>query len=212
MTQAETGFVVPDDTKPHITTAVEFVAQAGQRVADALLRSQLTDEELLAAAGELDIVAKRLEEGSLDHATIVKELLTWSRPAEHDPVSGVRNMMAPPLRMHGDGPRKMRGEVTLGYVYQGPPGYAHGGISAMILDHALGVCNGWSGKSGVTGTLTLRYHKLTPLCVPLTVRTECVSVEGRKITTVGRIEYEGETCVSAEGLFIELKGGLGLPG
>jgi hypothetical protein len=208
MPQAETGFVVPDgnDDSP---TPIALVKQAGQRVADALLRTQLSDEDLCAAAQQLDDVARALEDGALDHATIVKELRTWRRRPEHDPASGARNLIAPPLRMHGTGPRSMLGEVTLGYLYQGPPGHAHGGISAMILDHALGVCNGWSGKSGVTGTLTLRYHQLTPLCVPLTVRTECVSVEGRKIRTVGSIEYKGETCVSAEGLFIELKG---LPG
>lgn len=205
MSQAATGFTVADETGPHPTTPVELVARAGQRVADALLRTQLSEADLCAAASRLDAVAKQLEEGALDHAAIVQRLRRWEGMPQHDPATGARNMMAPPLRLRGDGPRTMVGEVTLGYLYQGPPGHAHGGISALILDHALGVTNGWSGKPGVTGTLTLRYHQLTPLCVPLTVRTECVSVEGRKIRTVGRIEYDGVTCVSAEGLFIELK-------
>jgi len=206
MTQLETGFAVPEDTGPRTATAIELVAQAGQRVADALLRTQLSDGELDGVADQLVAVAKQLENGALRHATIVEELRTWSRQPQHDPASGARNMMAPPLRMRGDGPRTMVGEVTLGYLYQGPPGHAHGGITALILDHALGVTNGWAGKSGVTGTLTLRYHRLTPLCTPLTVRTECVDVQGRKIRTVGRIEHDGVTCVSAEGVFIELTG------
>lgn len=219
MSTFETGFSVQDESTPHVPTAVERVAQAGQRVADALLRNQLSDEELLAAATQLDAVARVLDQGSLDHETIVEQLRSRRRWPEHDPASGARNMMAPRLRMWGDGPNKMLGEVTLSYLYQGPPGHAHGGMSALILDHALGVCNGYAGRSAVTGTLTVRYHKLTPLRVPLTVRAECVKFDGRKITTVGSIEHEGETCVSAEGLFIELKGatpsaagGPGLPG
>lgn len=205
MTQAETGFGVPEDGGSHTVTPIELLAQAGRRVADALLRTQLPEQELLDVIADLDAVADRLGEGAPDHATLVKEMLKWRRYPDHDPASGTRNMMAPPLRMRGDGPRKMVGEVTFNWLHQGPPAHAHGGMSALILDHALGVCNGWSGKSGVTGTLSLRYHKLTPLGVPLTVRTECVSVDGRKITTVGRIEHDGVTCVSAEGLFIEPK-------
>ena len=203
---AETGFPVPREAAPHPSTPLELVVLAGKRVADAILRTQLADAELVEAARQLDAVAAQLDEGALEHSTIVEELRAWRRMPEHDPASGARNMMAPPLKMHGDGPRKMVGEVTLDYLYQGPAGYAHGGISALILDHALGVTNGWAGKVGVTGTLTLRYHQLTPLCTPLTVRTECVSVDGRKIRTVGRIEHEGVTCVSAEGLFIEPRG------
>lgn len=200
-----TGFTVPEDFAPHPPTPIEMVAQAGQRVADALLRTRVSDAELAGAARQLDAVAARLEQEAVDHATVVEELLRWSSPPQHDPASGSRNIFAPPLRMRGDGPRSMIGEVTLSYLHQGPPAHAHGGVTALLLDHALGVTNGYAGKSGVTGTLTLRYHRLTPLCVPLTVRTECVSVDGRKIRTNGRIEYDGETCVSAEGLFIELK-------
>ena len=206
MTQAETGFGMPSPDDQHTVTAVERVVQAGQRVADALLRTRLAEQDLLEAANDLDAIAKRLGDGALDHEAIVKELLTWRRPPEHDPAAGRRNMMAPPLRLVGDGPNTMVGEVTLGYLYQGPPGHVHGGISAMILDHALGVCNGYSGHAGVTGTLSMRYRRLTPLDVPLTVRAECIDVDGRKIRTVGRIEYQGETCVTAEGLFIQLKG------
>ncbi len=35
----------------------------------------------------------------------------------------------------------MQGVVTLTLPYQGPPGHVHGGVSALLLDHVLGVAN-----------------------------------------------------------------------
>jgi len=95
------------------------------------------------------------------------------------------------------------GTVTLHLPYQGPPGYVHGGVSALLLDHTLGVANFWAGASGRTGELTLRYHRPTPLFTELAVRGRQTSVDGRKIRTEGEISTaDGTVCVSAKGLFI----------
>jgi len=86
--------------------------------------------------------------------------------------------------------------------YQGPPSCVHGGVSALLLDHTLGVANAWSGPSGMTAELTLRYHHPTPLFEPLTVTGRQVAVNGSKIRAVGSISAGDRTCVTAEGLFI----------
>ena len=78
----------------------------------------------------------------------------------------------------------------------------HGGVSAMLLDHALGVANHWAGSSGMTAELTLRYLRPTPLFEPLTVTARQLSVDGSKIRTVGAISTGGRECVTASGLFI----------
>jgi acyl-CoA thioesterase FadM len=54
----------------------------------------------------------------------------------------------------------------------------------------------------MTGTLTLRYHRTTPLFEELTVTARQQSTDGRKIHTTGSISASGVTCVSAEAVFV----------
>ena len=55
-------------------------------------------------------------------------------------------------------------EFTLGGAYEGPPGWVHGGICALVLDHILGeAASDGLTKPKFTGTITLRYLRGTPL-------------------------------------------------
>jgi hypothetical protein len=59
--------------------------------------------------------------------------LAWANPAV-----GLRNAIAPPMVIiHGDDGRCWS-EFTLNAAYEGPPGWVHGGICALVLDHILG--------------------------------------------------------------------------
>lgn len=183
--------------------AVDAAVAAARRVVAALLHAGGNSAaELTGVAAKLNEAAEHLEQ----HAPAREERLIdmWSGEGvtRHDPVSGPENAIAPPLPLRGMPDGSIEGQVTLGLPYQGPPGCVHGGVSAMLLDHTLGVANHWSGDSGMTATLTLRYHRPTPLFVELTVRARKVSVDGRKIHTTGEILADGEVCVSADGLFI----------
>ncbi len=44
-----------------------------------------------------------------------------------------------------------------------PEGQVHAGVSAMVLDQVLGEAAGAGGGPGMTGTLTIRYRRPTPL-------------------------------------------------
>jgi acyl-coenzyme A thioesterase PaaI-like protein len=56
----------------------------------------------------------------------------------------------------------------------------------------------------MTGMLTIRYRKPTPLHVPLRLEARVVRTEGRKIFTEGRM-FVGDTLTSeAEGVFISV--------
>ena len=55
-------------------------------------------------------------------------------------------------------------EFTLSGAYEGPPGWVHGGICALVLDHILGeAASDGLTKPKFTGTITLRYLRGTPL-------------------------------------------------
>ncbi|UUZ59420.1 hypothetical protein [Nocardioides sp. B-3] len=66
--------------------------------------------------------------------------------SRHDPVTGPENAIAPPLHPVGLDDGSIAARVTLGLAYRGPPGCVHGGISALLLDHTLGVANHWAGS------------------------------------------------------------------
>ena len=160
-------------------------------------------------AAEMDDVAERLNAVAdylESHAPAIEERMVdmWAGEgiSRHNPVTGPENAVAPPVRLDETPDGGVAGSMTLGLVYQGPPGYVHGGVSALVLDHVLGVANHVAGETGMTGTLTLRYRRPTPLWEPLAITAKQVSVDGRKIRTVGAILSGGEECVSAEGLFI----------
>ncbi|WP_062996993.1 PaaI family thioesterase [Nocardia mikamii] len=183
---------------------VDRATAAARRVIDALLRTDRANANLDRVAEELDSIADHLEQ----HAPVVAERLTdmWRGEGvtRHDPVTGPENAIAPPLALTGRADGSVDGVVTLTLPYQGPPGHVHGGVAALLLDHTLGVANAWSGRSGATAQLNVRYHRPTPLFAPLTVSGRMVSEDGRKINSVGAIHTDdGDLCVSVEGLFID---------
>ncbi|WP_433227322.1 PaaI family thioesterase [Actinomadura formosensis] len=188
------------DTRP---TGVDAAAEAARRVIDALVRAgDMTDTDMSAIADRLNAVADDLEAAAPPVHDRLVDMWRGDGMTRHDPVTGPENPIAPPLAYTAVDSHGIEGTATLGLPYQGPPSSVHGGISALLLDHTLGVANGWAGASGVTAELTLRYHHLTPLFEPLMISARQISVHGRKIRTVGAIEAAGRTCVTAEGLFI----------
>ena len=122
-----------------------------------------------------------------------------------NPVGGVENVVAPPVRVlaHPDG--TVSTTVTLGIPYQGPPGCVHGGMSAMILDHLFGNANHWLGRTGMTAHYEIDYRRPTPLLQPLEMKAWIDEIDGRKTWLRATIEHEGQLCVEAKALFITAK-------
>ncbi|WP_306316919.1 MULTISPECIES: PaaI family thioesterase [unclassified Streptomyces] len=182
---------------------VDAATAAARRLIDALLRAgDDTDVDMADVAKQLDGLADQLTERApgLDERLVT--MWQGSGVTRHDPVTGPENAIAPPLHLTGQDDGSVQGVSTLGLAYQGPPRCVHGGVSALLLDHTLGVANHWAGLSGMTAELTLRYLRPTPLFEPLTVTGRQVSVDGRKIRTEGSIAAGGRACVTVEGLFI----------
>ena len=124
----------------------------------------------------------------------------------YNPVSGSGNPLAPPLNVElRDG--AAIGTCTLGLIFEGPPTYAHGGVSALLLDHLLGYVTSASGHAGMTVKLITRYLAPVPLQTPLHLKAEIAETNGRKVTAQGFIATAadpGTPLVEATGLFITL--------
>lgn len=119
----------------------------------------------------------------------------------YSPVSGRRNPVAPPVRMWREGD-EVRGEAVFSPTYAGPPDSVHGGIIAAVFDEVLSMANIITGTAGFTGTLTVRYHRKTPLNTPIEIWGINVRNDGRKQVSRAEMRVGGELTASAEGLFI----------
>ena len=118
-----------------------------------------------------------------------------------DPIVGKSNPIAPPVEIEIV-ERVVRGRVNLGYGYEGPPGYVHGAVIAGIFDQILGLANLASGNVGMTGTLTIKYRKPTPLDVELRLEGAVDRAEGRKTFVRGSLFAGDDLLGEAEGLFV----------
>ncbi len=105
--------------------------------------------------------------------------------------------------MYVDDDGTLTSDFTLTEAHQGPPGHAHGGASAAILDEAMGLVV-WAAKHKVlAANIQIRYCKPLPLHQPLRVETRIAEIMGRKITSVGKITLPDSTvAVEGSGLYI----------
>jgi acyl-coenzyme A thioesterase PaaI-like protein len=166
-------------------------AAALRRITTAVVGLPVDDGDMAEAVTALEAVADRLE------ACAGPDFFPTS------PVIGYANPIAPPVRVEL-GEHGLVGTAFFDYQYEGPPTCVHGGVLAMVFDELLGATNIAAGCPGMTGTLTIRYRRPTPLRTPLRLESRCLGREGRKITTWGAIFEDDTLLAEAEGLFIEL--------
>jgi uncharacterized protein (TIGR00369 family) len=89
--------------------------------------------------------------------------------------------------------------------YTGPPGHAHGGIIATILDEAMGKVNKFRNVLALTGSMEIKYVRPVPLGQPLTVTGFEKSVDGRRHTNMAEISNaKGEVLACSTGTFIAI--------
>jgi uncharacterized protein (TIGR00369 family) len=89
--------------------------------------------------------------------------------------------------------------------YTGPPGHAHGGIVATILDEAMGKVNKFRDVLALTGSMEIKYLRPVPLGQPLTVTSSEQSVDGRRHINQAEISNaKGEVLARSTGTFIAI--------
>jgi hypothetical protein len=136
-----------------------------------------------------------------------------SRPPQEffptSPITGMINPLAPPLLVRvvdgvDGGYREIEDEANFDYPYEGPPTCVHGGVIAETFDEVLGSANMVAGNPAMTGTLTVRYRKPTPLRTDLRIVARCLGRDGRKIRTWAGMYHGDVMTAEAEGIFIEV--------
>ncbi len=194
-------------------TLVEAVSQEAGKLIELLRCSTAPDAALAEAThhiqAAMEILAPHLQQGTgWSTVSIASDTpgIGWldddlTRCMPFSPVSGRRNPIAPSIRLRRDGD-EVRGEATFSPTYAGPPNSVHGGIIAAVFDELLAMANVVSGSVGFTGTLTIKYHRHTPLDRPIELWAVNYRNTGRKQFTRGEMRVDGKVTASAEGLFI----------
>ncbi|MCP5069335.1 MAG: PaaI family thioesterase [bacterium] len=188
-------------------------------VIEKLITSDAPENELDAAAERLEEYAERL--ASHPHRNrylgfseaAVTDPDAESRPPDggghfdFSPLIGRSNPLAPPIEMTSDEDDTVHGRGSFGSAYEGPPGCVHGGYIAAAFDEVLGYAQTFSGQPGMTGTLTTRYRKPTPLHTELRFTARIERVEGRKVIVSGSLHAADQLCAEADATFISPRPG-----
>ena len=96
-------------------------------------------------------------------------------------------------------------KFKLSRKYTGPPGHAHGGVIATILDEAMGKVNRLREVIALTSQITVDYLRPVPLNKPLRVESREVSVRGRRhINEAEILNDRGDVLARSRGTFIAI--------
>lgn len=105
--------------------------------------------------------------------------------------------------MYVDDTGVLTSEFTLSDRHQGPPGHAHGGASAAILDEVMGLVVWAAGHKVLAANINVNYRKPLPLHVPLLAEARISEVGERKISSVGKILLPDLTvAVEGSGVYV----------
>jgi acyl-coenzyme A thioesterase PaaI-like protein len=180
----------------------EPLTQSVRELVDATIRTQVDAASVAEAKAAIDAATARLRTNQLDGSFGIRFSSDGDQMPWGNAVIGVRNPTAPPLVLQKDPQGGVFADFHLGAAYEGPPGHVHGGVSALILDHVLGEAASSPEKPRLTGTITMRYLRTTPLG-ELRVRAAIVRTEGIKTFAAGHLADADGVTVEAEGVFIQ---------
>lgn len=188
--------------------AAREVGEALRRVIDRLTATSAPPEVLREAVARLAPIEDLLQPydsvrryaGSSEASGLGHDraFFDWS------PLLGLANPLAPPIRVSVED-QMVVGHASFGIAYEGPPGCVHGGFIAAAFDEMLGLTQSLSGKVGMTGTLTVKYRRPTPLHTELRLEGTVDAVNGRKVFTSGRMFAGQVMTAEATGLFISIR-------
>jgi uncharacterized protein (TIGR00369 family) len=94
---------------------------------------------------------------------------------------------------------------TLDEHFSGPPGHAHGGIIATILDEAMGKALKLKNKVALTRQLQVEYLRPVPLHQPLVAEGHLVRMNGRALYNRAEIRNaHGKVLARSRGKFLAI--------
>lgn len=108
------------------------------------------------------------------------------------------------LSFHREEDGSLSGEIRFGSDLEGPPGHVHGGITAFILDEAMGSAGWLKGYPCVAAKIEVEFLSMTPVEQNLKIKAWVEKIEDNKLKIEASI-YDGSKAYSRSfGIFSRL--------
>lgn len=118
---------------------------------------------------------------------------------------GQQNRTGLRLRFYTDDTGQVVCPVRLAKRFQGPPGHAHGGIIATLLDEAMSKANRILEVVAMTRHLEVEYLRPVPVAAALRLTARHVRADGRKHHCEAELcDADGEVLARGRALFIAI--------
>ena len=147
--------------------------------------------QALQVTGLVDM-AKRGQRGTIDD--VMGELVS---------VGGRSHPCSPELRWR-EASNRITGTVKFSQAFEGPPGHVHGGWVAGVLDHLMGMTHVRTGHPGMTGGLSVRYLKPTPLNQVIEVSAQATELDDKRTEVKAEMRFGETTTAKAEAIFVRV--------
>lgn len=147
--------------------------------------------QALQVTGLVDM-AKRGQRGTIDD--VMGELVS---------VGGRSHPCSPELRWQ-EASNRITGTVKFNQAFEGPPGHVHGGWVASVLDHLMGMTHVRTGHPGMTGGLSVRYLKPTPLNQVIEVSAQATELDDKRTEVKAEMRFGETTTATAEAIFVRV--------
>jgi uncharacterized protein (TIGR00369 family) len=118
---------------------------------------------------------------------------------------GLENPTGLRLRFFIDSDRNVVCRVRLARRFAGPPGHAHGGIIATLLDEAMSKANRARNILAMTRHISVDYLRPVPLAAPLTLTARHMENHGRRHHCEAVLAgASGQVLARGKALFVEV--------
>ena len=189
--------------------------RARQRLASA---TRGLNEKLISTDIDPDLAAALTEKieglvAQLSQAQQVDGLVDMSKRGERGTIDDVmgelvsvggRSHPCSPELLWQEASNRITGTVRFNQAFEGPPGHVHGGWVAGVLDHIMGMTHVRTGHPGMTGGLSVRYLKPTPLNQLIEISAEATEVDEKRTEVKGTMRCGETTTATAEAIFVRV--------
>ena len=189
--------------------------QARQRLASA---TRALNERLISTDIDPDLAAALTEKieglvAELSQAQQVDGLVDMAKRGERGTIDDVmgelvsvggRSHPCSPELLWQEASNRITGTVRFNQAFEGPPGHVHGGWVAGVLDHIMGMTHVRTGHPGMTGGLSVRYLKPTPLNQLIEISAEATELDDKRTKVKGTMRCGETTTATAEAVFVRV--------
>jgi len=198
----------PDSHEATYWQARHRLAAAARALNEKLVSSDINPELAAALTPKIDALTAELSQaqqvdGLIDMAKRGGRGTIDDVMGELVSVGGRSHPCSPEL-LWQEASNRISGTVRFSQAFEGPPGHVHGGWVAGVLDHLMGMTHVRTGYPGMTGGLSVRYLKPTPLNQVIEVSAEATELDAKRTEVKAAMRFGDTTTATAEAIFVRV--------